>query len=352
MSCNKLRNRINDVVNADIYNENPPFPKKGMLIEITNLCNDACIFCFNKNMVREKGFIAPKLVDKVLKEAYELGMREVGFYTTGEPLLNKNLEDYIYKAKTIGYKYIYITTNGALANIDRMKKLIENGLDSVKFSINAINSDEYKFIHGKSDLEKVILNLKKLHDYKLENNISINIFVSYIKTKYTDKSIKEIKNFFNDICDEVVIMNVENQGGLQPEINNLLLSQFDGELNTKKKLPCSYPFKSVIVTREGYLTACCLDFQNYLAYADLNKTSLKEAWSNEVIKKLRKEQLELNPSNTICLNCIYNSSKQPVPLLKELSSEFQYNSFSNRKCVIKRIDDFLKLKKNKSESER
>lgn len=345
MSCNKLKSRISDVVNAGIYNENPDFPKKGMLIEITNLCNDACIFCFNKNMIREKGFINPKLVDKVLKEAYELGMREVGFYTTGEPLLNKNLEDYIYKAKNIGYQYIYITTNGALASIDRMKKLIEKGLDSVKFSINAIDDTSYKFIHGKNDFEKVIKNLKELYYYKLKNNILINIFVSYIKTKYTDKSTEEIKNFFNGICDEVVIMNVENQGGLQPYINNLLLPQFDSEFDTRKKLPCSYPFKSVIVTHEGYLTACCLDFQNYLAYADLNKTSLKDAWTNDIIKKLRKDQLELNTSNTICSNCIYNSDIQPKPLVKDLSSKFQYNNFSNRECIVKRINDFLKSNK-------
>lgn len=235
MSCNKLKNRINDVVNASIYSENPDFPRKGMLIEVTNLCNDACIFCFNKNMVREKGVIDPNLVDKVLMEAYELGMREIGFYTTGEPLLNKNLEDYIYKAKAIGYQYVYITTNGVLADISRMKHLIENGLDSIKFSINAINSDEYRFIHGKSDFEKVITNLKELYNYKLANNISINIFVSYIRTKYTDKSITEIKEFFNDICDEVAIMNAENQGGLQPEINDLLLSESDVELDTTKK---------------------------------------------------------------------------------------------------------------------
>ena len=341
MNCDKLKKRINDVINPSIYNENPDFPKKGMLIEITNLCNDACIFCYNKNMVREKGFIEPALVDRVLNEAYELGMREVGFYTTGEPLLNKSLEEYIFKAKTIGYEYVYITTNGVLADINRMEKLIGNGLNSIKFSINAIDNDEYTFIHGKNDFEKVITNLKKLYNYKLKNNISINIFVSYIKTKYNDRNIKEIKDFFNDICDEVVIMNVENQGGLQPEINDLLLSHSDVELDTTKKLPCSYPFKSVIITREGYLTACCLDFQNYLAYADLNKTSLKEAWGNEVIRKLRREQLESNSSNTICSNCVYNTNVQPVPLVEKLSSKFDYNDIKREKCIIKRINKYL-----------
>jgi hypothetical protein len=41
------------------------------------------------------------------------------------------------------------------------------------------------------------------------------------------------------------------------------------------KYPCPYPFNSVVVTAEGLLTACCMDFENMLAYADLNKISLK-----------------------------------------------------------------------------
>ena len=32
-----------------------------------------------------------KEFDRILKEGYDLGLREVGFYTTGEPLLNKKL---------------------------------------------------------------------------------------------------------------------------------------------------------------------------------------------------------------------------------------------------------------------
>ena len=32
---------------------------------------------------------------KILKEAYNLGTREVGFYGTGEPLVDNNLEEYI-----------------------------------------------------------------------------------------------------------------------------------------------------------------------------------------------------------------------------------------------------------------
>ena len=104
----------------------PPFPKKNLLIEVTNACNNKCIFCANRIMTRKLGMIDSKLVYKVLQEAFELGTLEVGFYATGEPLLNKKIYDYIKKAKEIGYEYIYITTNGILANLDNVKKLYNN----------------------------------------------------------------------------------------------------------------------------------------------------------------------------------------------------------------------------------
>ena len=47
-------------------------------------------------MTRKRKFIDSKIVEKVLKECYDLGTREVGFYATGEPLINKNLDKYIF----------------------------------------------------------------------------------------------------------------------------------------------------------------------------------------------------------------------------------------------------------------
>ena len=81
-------------------------------------------------------------------------MRDVGFYVNGDPLLDKRLAMFIKYAKEIGYTYIYITTNGILANLDRVKKLYEAGLNSIKYSINASNREDYfdnYIIHYKTD---------------------------------------------------------------------------------------------------------------------------------------------------------------------------------------------------------
>lgn len=75
-------------------------------------------------MKRKRKLIDKNLVFRILQEAYELGTKEVGFYMTGESLLDKNLGSYILLAKKIGYNYVYITTNGLLLDEKKLMNLL------------------------------------------------------------------------------------------------------------------------------------------------------------------------------------------------------------------------------------
>lgn len=114
--------------------ERPPFPEN-MLIELTNACNHKCVFCGYNDMTRCRCFADKEFTLNIIKQAYDEGVREIGFYAIGEPFLSKDLEEYVAYAKQQGFSYIYLTTNGALATLDRMKILIENGLSSIKFRL-------------------------------------------------------------------------------------------------------------------------------------------------------------------------------------------------------------------------
>ena len=57
-----------------------------------------------------------------IKRSSRRGLEAVGLYATGEPFLNKNLEDFIKYAKEIGFKYVFVTTNGAAATPKRIEK--------------------------------------------------------------------------------------------------------------------------------------------------------------------------------------------------------------------------------------
>lgn len=313
-----LKNKIDRIFNnkcSDIY---PQIPRT-ILIEVTNKCNSKCIFCANHKMNRERNEIDFNLLCDILLQAYENGVREVGFYTTGEPLLYSKIVDAVKFAKKIGYDYVYITSNGINANISIMNKLINCGLDSIKFSINAINKNDYKLIHGIDYFDNVISNLKATNDLRNKIDSKLKIFVSYIATSYTDYDITTIKNFFSDYCDDVSIVNVRNQSGMMPlEFNFLKCKNESNKVQSSRVLPCHYLFNVINVSYEGYLTGCCTDFQNYLAFADLKKEKLIDAWNNKIITDLRKQHICGCLKNNMCYNCINGSKSMPEPLCKEL----------------------------------
>ena len=217
---------------------------KNIMIEVTNKCNCKCIFCANRKMKRQRRTIDSNLVNKALTEAKMLKVKEIGFYVNGEPLMDNNLNNYIKKAKELSYEYIYITTNGILAKKELIQKLFETGLNSIKFSINSIERENYKLIHGIDKFDTVMRNLKEVYILKKEKFPDCRVYVSYIKTKYNNYSDRDIKKIFEEICDEVVIQNVKNQGGLISNIEKIKCEE--NKESITRKLPCFYPFKSIV----------------------------------------------------------------------------------------------------------
>ena len=52
---------------------------------------------------------------------------------------------------------------------------------------------------------------------------------------------------------------------------------------------CSLPFAKAHFTAEGYMRACCNDYENYLAIEDINKVKISEAWNGKRFQELRKK---------------------------------------------------------------
>lgn len=320
------------------YNCNPEFPKN-MLLEVTNICNDRCIFCANRKSTRKKGYINYEKALKILHEAYENGTREVGFYATGEPLINKDLEKYIKYAKDIGYEYTYITTNGVLLGEERANSLLEAGIDSIKFSINAVNKKDYILVHGKDDFEVVVENLRNLS--KLRKKYKFKLYISCILTNQTVNSKKEFIDYFYQYVDEIWFDNCSNIGGYMCELDELVAVNRDARHHFKNNI-CPIIFKNLYVTYEGYLTMCCTDFQNYLVVANLDNESLYNAWNNKYAVKLRKCHIEHKLDGLLCNNCMLNCEKDIVPLVEEYGVKFDYSTWNNMELIKDRIDKWSK----------
>ena len=284
-------------------------------------------------MQRKVGRMDKEKAFDILQQAYDLGTREVGFYATGEPFLVPDLADYIAEAKRIGYTYVYLTSNGSLATPEKIRAVIDAGLDSIKFSINAPSRKLYKFIHGMDHFDRVIEHLKYLNQYRQETGRNYKIYVTGILTRFTERLQDKYYELFGDLTDQIVFKHVYNQGGYMPEIEQYLRCDCDDEVRRN----CNLPFDAISITKEGFLSIENADYENMLIVADLNKVSLKEGWYGEKMKEMRRRFLEDDLAGTICDGCVHHNCSLAKAITPEYSNYEGEYDFSDR-IVKERLD--------------
>lgn len=289
------------------------FPRN-CLVELSNACNHACVFCHNPFMHRTAGILSKDLFKRFIDDAVSLGLEEVGLYSTGEPFMVKHLSWYIRAAKDAGVKRIYLTTNGALATLPKVIEAVECGLDSLKFSINAASRKSYELTHGRDEFDLVLANVEAIHRWKTETNASLQLLGSFIHTKLTKDEIEPHRAVFSKYFEDIVYLQAQSQGGRTGErIKEIIEAPFYPDLASLK--PCEMLWNRIHITWEGFLSACCVDYEHDLVFADYRSGQpLAELWNNELIQDLRRKHLDKTLDGLICKSCMLGGSAPYEPI--------------------------------------
>lgn len=274
------------------------FPKE-IMIEATNCCNNKCFFCGSTVSERKRGFIEPELMNRLIVEAYKEGARRISFHGMGEPLLCKELVDYVRCAKQIGYTYIYLDTNGALATPAVIFPVIDAGLDSLKFSIHAATSETYQKITNNDVFQSVRDNFIKVSDYIRQKGNKCKLIAYFAESTINCNEKEAFRNMFDPYATELWIRPIHNASGTKPENEGFSV---DGGVVAVHKLPC-IDMGRMIINWEGKAIACCTDWTGSLIYGDANTCSLQELWNCEKISQIRKQQENIFELNDICRKC-------------------------------------------------
>lgn len=282
---NYVANKASTVADKE-YPLEAPFPKN-LMIELTNACNLRCSMCYNRLMKRKRGFMDADTYRLILDNAKELGIKMVGLYTTGESFLHPRIFDFIKLAKEMGFEYVYITTNGSVLNEEKIKRIFDSGLDSIKFSIDGTSRESYEKIRIGGNFEKLYNNMKMLRETRDKMKSKLKIYASFVLTNENYHELKKFKDFWKRLIDEVMIVVVGNQSNLQAEeFNKLIPGKLKAKI-VKTRDYCNLLWNRIIMTYEGKFTICSEDFEADLIYGDIYNESMKDAWNNEKMKKFR-----------------------------------------------------------------
>ena len=253
----------------DYKRPDPPCPKS-VKIELTGRCNYRCGFCALR--MRDK---QPKKADdmdleffkKITTDMYESGVREIGVFYLGESLMNPNLtiRAVEFLKKTLGMPYVFLTTNGSLLTEAVCHRLMAAGLDSLKFSINAADSEQFEEVMGvKPKLyDDALTNLRKAYEIRESVGYSTRLYASSIRYDGDQQARMEqlVSRFVRPYVDEWYELPLYSMGAVaterEAELGYRPTAGNQGRIGgLVKPLPCWSLFTEGHVRSDGGVSLC------------------------------------------------------------------------------------------------
>ena len=293
----------------------PPIPKS-VKIELTGRCNYMCTFCARSDRLRKQADMDQGLYERLALEMRQAGVEELGMFYLGESFMVPWLPAAIAFAKNIGYPYVFLTTNGSLSTPERVGACMRVGLDSLKFSLNYADSEQFADIARVKEaiffqMMDNIIQAREVRDrVEAETGHRCGLYASYIA--YDDEQGEKMKDLVEKVephLDEIYALPLYNQADMVTDREQdkgwSIKAGNPGRLdNMRDPIPCWAVFTEGHITWDGRLSACCFDHDGRFDMGDLTEMSFSQAWQSEKFQLLRTAHLERDVQGTVCETCV------------------------------------------------
>jgi len=283
-------------------------PPKSVKIELTARCNLRCKYC----AVSMRKTTPPPDMDfyffqKITEDMRISGVEEIGLFYLGESFVNPKLlvraADWV--KNRLKFPYVFLTSNATLASPEVVKELFEIGLDSLKWSVNHADPEQFIEVTG-SNAETFNRAIKNIQDaWKIRNHFGYKTALSASSILYGDDQKAKMKVLLEQIIPYVdkhywlplyqMAMYKDHMlkvMGYIPTAGNMGRLDEVTMQPTRKSLPCWSAFTEGHVRADGGLSACCFGNDNKFDMGLLDGTNFMRQWNSSKFIKLRKAQLK------------------------------------------------------------
>ena len=134
-------------------------------LELNYSCNLRCPMCtwaIEQAAERKEDWFNFEDYKKIIDEAVATGTKSIRLCYINEPLIRKDIDQFIKYAVDAGILDVIITTNGTLLTKEMSKKLIDAGLTKMSISLDAVTEETYNKIRVGGNFK---ITTKNIHDF-------------------------------------------------------------------------------------------------------------------------------------------------------------------------------------------
>lgn len=277
------------------------FPKV-VLVDTVSYCNLRCSMCVHKHMTRKKGIMKWELLTKILDEIAENNKDcRIWMVFFGDPFILKKTKpsifDMVKYAKDKGITDVVLNSNGCLMDEEAARRLIDSGLDSIYFGVDAATPETYAKLRVGGNYHETVNNILTLSRLKKELSVEHpKIVVQYVEMA---ENVAEKEDFIKFWTGHGLTAKIRPKVSWAGSIDapNQILGNED-------RWPCHWLMQTMSIADDGRVVLCPVDLDARVVVGDVNEHSLKHVWQNQmkVLRDMHKEG-RYNELPPMCRDC-------------------------------------------------
>lgn len=265
-------------------------------VEPNNVCNSQCVMCPYHKMTRKKEIMSMELFQKIIDDCVGCGVKKFNLNFYNEPFLDPFIFDRIKYLKSKGVR-TQLFSNGSVLDDEKINKILESGLNDLKFSIDAATKETYEKIRIGLVFEKTVSNIESLVSRKKELGCNgPKISLVFVRQKLNESEVDDFKLYWENKVDNIIISFDDNRNDTSSFLQKENLIPY----------PCRKLWTELAVTSDGKVVLCCVDYDGKIIQGDFNTQYLKEIWEGQKLKYIRDLHLNFKANQIdICKNCVH-----------------------------------------------
>lgn len=298
------------------------------VIDPSSFCNLQCPICptgtFNASIGQSgdsgvqdhRALMSPDLFDCLIED---LGpyLYQIDFYNWGEPMLNKNLPQFVAKAKRYGIWTSMHTNLSHKLTDEALEELLCSGIDYIGVSLDGFTQETYATYRRKGNFELAKGNLLKLKEIRDRLGLHTLLNWLFLVFSFNEHEMETIKEF----CDKNGLGFERREASLGDHVD-WLPSYRKSQVGTpgagtamyvkpeSTPRPCDFHYGFATVNPDGSLSPCCgtMPLVDLLGKIVPGEVRFQDVWNSELMQVSRSYA---NPTRadspsglkTLCANC-------------------------------------------------